>query len=400
MIISRPECHSGGVVLAGIGFFSLTAQSLFFRLLLTVFDGNELTVGIFLASWLFWLAVGALAVRPWICRNVPGFGIILLYLPAFFLQLWGMIYLRELIGLPYFAIMPVTVAVAGVWLINAPVAILSGAMFVIAADWVKRDWATAAGGAYVMDLIGSVAGALTVTLMLVSGCTETVVLLVCLVVVAVIVVWTVPNSVIRSFAVLLAVIFTVVLANGNGNDWQQQVDRCLWQQRLPGGNYQGSFSTAQARYWYGSYQGNWVISSSGGLVESLPDRESGLLAAAAALAQQPHPRRILLVGGNMVALITQLVKLPEVGEVVWLAPDPGYPSELLRHLPDELRPDMRKLLVPAVDVRTYLRDCRELFDLVWLRLEAPSNIAMNRYFSCDFFAGLRQSMAPDAVLGG
>jgi len=85
--------------------------------------------------------------------------------------------------------------------------------------------------------------------------------------------------------------------------------------------------------------------------------------------------------------------------VVWLAPDPEYPRALLRHLPENLLPDRRKLKVPAVDLRTYLTRSREPFDLVLLRLGAPASIATNRYFSYGCFAALKGAMRSDAVLG-
>ena len=46
-----------------LGFFALLAQALLFRLFLPAFEGNELSIGCYFGAWLFWVAVGALAVR-------------------------------------------------------------------------------------------------------------------------------------------------------------------------------------------------------------------------------------------------------------------------------------------------------------------------------------------------
>ena len=45
---------------AAIGGFSLVAQTLLFREYLISFQGNELGIAIFYATWLGWIAVGAL----------------------------------------------------------------------------------------------------------------------------------------------------------------------------------------------------------------------------------------------------------------------------------------------------------------------------------------------------
>ena len=47
------------VLILGLGFFALVAQTLHFRDFLTAFEGNELGVGSFFGSWLLWVGLGA-----------------------------------------------------------------------------------------------------------------------------------------------------------------------------------------------------------------------------------------------------------------------------------------------------------------------------------------------------
>lgn len=49
----------GFLPLVGLGFFSLIAQSLLFRDVVATFEYNELGIGVFYASWLLWIALGA-----------------------------------------------------------------------------------------------------------------------------------------------------------------------------------------------------------------------------------------------------------------------------------------------------------------------------------------------------
>ena len=76
--------------LLGLGFFSLVAQTLLFRDVVGVFEYNELGIGVFYASWLLWIALGAYAGRrdkPWAAAFGAWFAAaVLLYIPAFPLQ--------------------------------------------------------------------------------------------------------------------------------------------------------------------------------------------------------------------------------------------------------------------------------------------------------------------------
>ena len=51
-------------VLLLMGFTATTAQVLLMRELLVVFYGNEISLGLFLASWLLWTALGSFLCGP------------------------------------------------------------------------------------------------------------------------------------------------------------------------------------------------------------------------------------------------------------------------------------------------------------------------------------------------
>ncbi len=49
-------------VIFSYGLFSIAAQSLLFREFITSFEDNDISVGIFFASWFLWVGGGALLV--------------------------------------------------------------------------------------------------------------------------------------------------------------------------------------------------------------------------------------------------------------------------------------------------------------------------------------------------
>ena len=67
-----------------LGAFSQVAQAVLIREGLVVFYGNEVSLGAFYASWLFWLTAGPLLALPWGEGRgpaMPAVGWILLALP-------------------------------------------------------------------------------------------------------------------------------------------------------------------------------------------------------------------------------------------------------------------------------------------------------------------------------
>ena len=56
-----PRAITGAVAL--IGFSAVIGQIVLMRELIVVFSGNEISLGIMLASWLFWTAIGSSVSR-------------------------------------------------------------------------------------------------------------------------------------------------------------------------------------------------------------------------------------------------------------------------------------------------------------------------------------------------
>ncbi|MHC4911576.1 MAG: hypothetical protein ACYTE5_01055, partial [Planctomycetota bacterium] len=84
------------------GLFTIAAQTLLFREFIATFEGNDISVGIFFASWFLWVGLGAIfiykakAIAERLLKNIEF--LYLAYLPAFILALALIIQARELVG--------------------------------------------------------------------------------------------------------------------------------------------------------------------------------------------------------------------------------------------------------------------------------------------------------------
>jgi spermidine synthase len=397
------------VLILGLGFFALVAQTLLFRDFLTAFEGSELGVGSFFGSWLLWVGLGAVTGRV-ASRRLVGLTkrfelTVLLYIPAFLLQHYLITQARTLGGVSAYEVYPFGRMFAVGMIANAPISLVTGLLFTLACRWSQREQALPPARVYIVEAFGGFLGGIAVTLVLAEGISaESVICYSALVLVATSVVgWFATDRAKRSHAsgsVLLVVLATLSMIGSSGFSdwWSRRNDRSQWSRLLPAEEFRGSFTTAQARYLYGQRGGQFVVMSFGGVSETLPNTEHASEVIALGLSQHPAARSVLVVGTDSLGICLRLGRLPQLGDVVWLHPDPEYPPALLQVLPPEPRAAARQLHVPGDEVRKYLQSHRRRFDLILLNLPDPTTLVLNRYWTREFFDIVKQALADGGVV--
>ncbi|MBI2439946.1 MAG: 4Fe-4S binding protein [Lentisphaerae bacterium] len=396
---------SAGIIFA-LGFFGLAAQTLLFRDFLTAFEGHELGIALFFAAWLLWVAIGALLGR-WRSRAIDWAGnyfefLAFLYLPAYLLQEWLIGNARGLADVKPYELFPLAKMIPVALLANAPVSLCSGWLFTRACQWIAATQPLPVGRVYILEALGSFAGGVGVTLLLVGGVSGENVGL--------------SAAALLAFAVFLCralrkqgdawvgallpllVILTAQLA-GVGNSLERAHNLSAWQRLLPQESYRGSFTTPQARYLHGEYHGQIVVMAWQSVLDSIPNSEHAAEIVALHLAQNPGARRFLIIGSGSFSICRRLLDLPQAETITWLDPDPDYPQHLLSILPESLRAGAERLEIPRGDVRRYLRASkRSSYDIVILNLPAIRTLALNRYFTREFFLLLKDHLAAEGLL--
>ena len=139
------------------GMFGLVAQSVLFRDFLTVFEGNEIGIAWFFATWLIWVAFGAFAGKlPF--RLLDGMSasfqyLPLVYVPAFFLQSFLISVSRNISGVTAFEIFPMGRMLCVSAVANAPVSICTGFLFTLACQWLAGAHRIPAARVYVLETL-------------------------------------------------------------------------------------------------------------------------------------------------------------------------------------------------------------------------------------------------------
>ncbi|MHC4158627.1 MAG: spermidine synthase family protein, partial [Planctomycetota bacterium] len=274
------------------GLFTISSQTLLFREFITSLEGSDISVGIFFGSWFLWVGLGALLIyrtktlAKVLLKNIEF--LFLGYLPAFILELFLIIQVRELAGIESYALLPVRDILLLSIVVNAPVSIITGMLFPIACRWFQQEQELPVSRVYIIEAAGSFIGGLGVTVLLGLGVSSMSIffILALIVSLAAFVVQLAkirqdPKSRIRMQLMSLIPLFVLLcLVFGADKALMGYVRVIKWSKLLPADALTGSFQTAQAEYLYGLYHGQWVAIREGSVCEALPDESTtGQIAA-------------------------------------------------------------------------------------------------------------------------
>jgi spermidine synthase len=150
--------------------------------------------------------------------------------------------------------------------------------------------------------------------------------------------------------------------------------------------------------------GRLVVTESGGetnfiengiAVVSTPNVEQVEEAAHYAMAQRPDARRVLLVSGGVAGVAKEILKYNVVGmDCVEL--DPLVIETGRRFLPEHFADP--RIHVIATDARQFVRQTTNRYDVVILALPDPSTAQLNRFFTVEFFSGVKRVLTDGGVL--
>lgn len=397
------NARRGYLPLLVLGFFSLASQALLFRDVIASFGYSELGIAVFYATWLLWIAVGARAGRndgllgERLATRFPS--AVLVYVPVFVLQHVLMTHARPLAGVPSYEAFPQALMLAWMFLLNAPVSLLTGWLFPLACRWAETRNPLPVARVYALETLGASAGGLFVTGLLAAHASSQVVFAwVCVAALAALLVPLGRHG--KAYAAVYVLVLSGTLGGDVpgvlGNWWTGLEDRAAWSRLLPVDAYGGSVSTAHGRYLYGEREGQFLVMAGSGICESFPGGDHAAEVAALHIAQHPSAQEVLVFGPGSLGISGALCSLPGVTRVTWMHPDPEYPaavSGLLQGwLPGKLE------LIPQ-DFGIFTRQGDRCFDLILLNLPEVTTLTVNRYCTVEFLASLKNILAPGGVVG-
>lgn len=382
------------------GFAAMSVQILLMRELIVVFYGNELTSGIMLASWLFWIAAGSLAA------GFKKFGeeIFHILLLSISIIAPATIYLirdiRNILGVSAGELIGPLPMALSIFILLAPVCLVFGSLFAMSCKFASRERGTAltaAGKIYIIESLGAAVGGLAFNFLLV---------------------YILSPLQIALFCGLLNIAAVTVIADGRKAPvrWGATfVFMCCVAIYILTGSGPADFRMRQMQ-WKGlelvavrdSKYGNIALTRLGSQLNLF---ENGLLTAATkdpltaeesvhyALLEHPAPGRVLLIGGALNGALDEVLKEPVKSvdcveldpEMTDLAGDTlpkGRVSPLLACLSD------RRVKMHYLDARLFVKERARAqdakYDVIILTLPNPYTAQINRFYSLEFYREVKR----------
>ena len=395
-------------IFAALGFTSMVGQVLLMRELIVVFYGNELSLGIMLGSWLFWVGVGSLLAAT-VAPRLKLFGRL-----STLAALQAMLGVASVGSLMLVRALPLLIRggssgeivgyvpiIVSSFLALAPLCLLLGFLFDLFCHVWSADGPSAAaiGTVYIFEGLGAAIGGLVFAgiFIRIFNPAETMCALLALNIVSAAAILALRGAR-RPAPIALSIIAVALMAVSflGGADRLRDLSLgWLW----------GEIEITHSE---DSIYGNLALAvkeeemslyENGLLMFSHPDKFSAEEAVHFALLESPAPKRVLLIGGGVSGSLNETLKHP-IEHVDYLELDPKvidvvrtfFPRELGRALEDP------RVKVHNVDGRLFVKETDETYDTIIVNLPDPYTALINRFYTLEFFRECREKMADDGVL--
>ena len=392
------------LILSLIGFTAVITQVVLMRELLVVFYGNELALGVMLANWLLWTALGAALAGRWVLRMrrprklVAGLETLLAFaLPATLLgvrcskALWQAIP-GEILG-PVPMLLTTCVALSLFCLLSGGLFAAGSRLF---SDVAGASTASATGAVYLLEAAGSGAGGVLAGLVLVRLANPF---------------W------IAAFlgALNLLAAWWLLRAGTLGRRLLNGAFGLLAALALTGGYVLQPLSLA--RLWRGfhlvaarnSVYGSLAVVGTGAsrslfenglIIMTVPDRAAAEEAVDLGLLEHPAPRRVLLIGGGVNGSAAEALAHPSLERLDYVELDPMILEMAAQYFPavwETIRRDAR-VHVHALDGRRFLKTTTETFDVIVVNLPDPHTAQLNRFYTEEFYREAAARLRPGGIV--
>jgi spermidine synthase len=381
------------MAIVATGVSAMATQLVVIKVLLSVFNGNELVIGVLLANWMLLTGIGAFAAQrkkgKLLSEKAVIWGIALLSFIS--LSLLFLIYfLRNIIFIPG--------SMVGIWQIAgasfvllAPFCLWSGCFFIFLSSCLSEGKkGNRSREAYMLESIGGLIGGGLFSFLFVYYFHpfQSLILLGLfnLVLVSFGMVDTKRNYS-RLLTAFLILVCLLVL-------WFVNPDRLATRLLYPGQQVLEIKDTPFSRLVVTQADEQINFYSDGSMLFATNNTINSEETVHYAMAQLPNPKKVLLIGGGISGTAGEILK---------------YPIQSLTYV--ELDPDLirlgekysnvfhdKRLHIVCEDARILIHETSEFFDVAIIDQPLPQSMQINRFYSLEFFKLLKSKLAPGAVV--
>jgi len=396
-----------------LGAYTIGTQVLLIREFFVVFFGNELCMGIIFSAWLASIFLGAIVGSRTVSRTrrvLPVFILLqylLILLPS--VQILLVRNIRLFLSVSpgeFIAFFPMLGAIS---VVLFPFSFLIGLIFPYAVSIfpaLSKKPAKGIGSVYIYESLGSTVGgaALTYYLILSYNPYQIIALFVLLVLLNTLFL---TRSIKEKPLRILFLVFWVVASGAwVGLTYFQcwsRIENSTIQQRWKSINPRielvASTNSPYENIVIAKISDQYSIYGNGQYFASFPDPFHSAIQAHFILSQHPHPETVLLIGGGISGLMSEILKHP-VKALHYVELDAKLVHIAQKYLPLESKEALSdpRVQIFLSDGRYYVKSCHDKYDMIIVHLPEPSTAMLNRFYTVDFFQETANILKPDGLL--
>ena len=403
-----------------IGFSAVIGQIVLMRELIVVFNGNEISLGIMLSTWLFWTAAG--------CGLSSGFrlggsnarravaALECLLGVSLLPTIWALRASRSFFQtVPGELVGPVPMLLTSLACLSL-FCVVAGSLFVAATRMYEQECAASArvatSSAYLLEAAGSGFGGILASIVLLRFlgsfqiATVVAVMNLCMAAILLFRMSRKQLGAVTVAAALFAVaLLTIVLLIYVAPVLDRSAQARQWRgfrlvasrdsiygnlAVIETGNETGNTETGKIRSIY----------DNGVILASAPDENAAEEAVHYALLEHPAPRHLLMIGGGVNGSIAEALKHPTVERIDYVELDPALIGIARQFFPVQSAPVASNppVHVHYADGRYFLKTARDTFDVIILNVPDPQTAQLNRFYTAEFFRSARDHLASGGLL--
>ena len=385
------------------GFVATIAQVIILRELLVLFYGNELSAGLIFAGWLLWSGLGSGLSGKWSLKVSAHTNLLrlllvclsaMLPLAVLFIRATRIIWMLPAGELPSIGkMLLISVAATGLF---CPI---SGALFGICWAIHRREGRNQPLSIYLAEALGSAAAGLIFYFIFLPYMPVFTSIWITTGISLFISCWMFrpwqPVSGLRfGHWMWIAVLLMMVAGAVSGSRLDHFSRRWQW-----GPNLSAVYDTAFHNIAVVKKESQVSVFTNGLWLFSEPDRLSAEYGAHLALLQHPNPKTILLLGGGIAGFLEELFKHPSIQAVDYVEPDPDFIRLLKPHLSSAMDASLQHPRVRLLhqDPRIFMHRSQTQYDVILMNMGDPITAQMNRFYTKEFFARVKQRLLPGGI---
>ncbi|MBL7102792.1 MAG: fused MFS/spermidine synthase [Bacteroidales bacterium] len=386
--------HSIKISIFILGFTCLITQIILLREFLSVFNGNELVIGIIFANWMLLTGIGAYLgkfadkIKNKIKLIIPA-QLLIGILPLITVFLLN--YLRNIVFPPGKMISLIEIFFGSLILI-APFCLISGLLFTIFSSYLFSIYkSNVINKVYGIEAFGSIAGGLLfnfVFLFLLKTFVSLEIILIINFAVVIILLLSNKKIITASVLTLITIIISVVLfindIDSISAGYLYKNQEIVYQKDTPYGYLTVTKTADQLNF----FENGVSLFST----ENTVSNEENVHYA---MVQHPNPENVLLISGGISGTVNEILKY-NIKSLDYVEINPRL-IEIGKKLTDNIIID-KKVNIINQDARLFIRKSKIKYDVVLINLPNPANAQINRYYTIEFFKELKRVLNKDAVI--